>query len=88
MGESQNEPGSELVSSPDIKSWYRQLKAESLPWCNDRGLSIKANSSHLLQGGHLVIVFIQPNQWFKQQWTIKYQKKKKKNLRWGATDWG
>lgn len=39
--------------------------------CNGNAVSIKANSSHLLQGGHLVVLLIQPNQWLKLQRTIK-----------------
>lgn len=39
--------------------------------CNGNAVSIKANSSYLLQGGHLVVLLIQPNQWLKLQRTIK-----------------
>lgn len=51
--------------------WWAVGGTEHTHRSNGQAVSIKANSSRLLQGGHLVVLLTQTNQWLKPQRTIK-----------------
>lgn len=63
----------EAPSDPNIKKLPLPAKSKGTVHTGvmAEAVSIKANSSRLLQGGHLAALLVQPNQWLELQPTIK-----------------